>query len=732
MKIPRIFPAVLTAAAVFITALPGQAGPAALDVVSVQFRKDPDPPDAKGGMLFVYLRGGRSAAKEDSLRINGEPPRVWHERQELAWWRLRPDPLPPGVCGELALRFHKLPAQERLRLELGGAACNVPLSPSSLRMVSAAFTPNLQSVILVVERSGGWPRTISDVRIDGESVWSRCKTTSPVFFHDVAVVQVELPRPWPAGSYHVLHVKGKPAGYAAAQVRAWSLGFEVGTFGSHFFEEFGSHGMNTYQSFGWLPREKLDKAHAEGLRVAMPFFNARWAYFYDRLPLDEVERRFHETGRHPAMLAHYLEDEPDVFDWHYPATFRQEVTFRFPRAAAIQRAVFEGLDARGVRCVLEVPAGREWKPVARHDSWAEPPDRRKPVPLELKFDPVGTESLRLVIERCRVIPQIAEAHFFDADGKDHARGAKAEATTRMDRFYGRRDQGPEKMVDGDPDTSWWAGHSYRYWSGSMAMEMVRRETFGKKLVPELASMLLADNTFRPENFFAYGHVADVFDHDIYLRPKRGETMDLEEVARRTEPVRRSCEPKPLWITLWMGWGMEYCRALTAAEERIMAFYAVGAGAKGINYFLYSGGTYDVRTGMAKTGRKAEGEALWEGVGRLNRQLRLAGPWLARAYPVAAEVEAPNGLWVRTLVSGLDALAVIVVNQRVRGTGEGCESAPIRDAILRIEPLPWLREVKAERVTPAGFEPIPLEMDRGRWTLKLPIVNDGEMLLLRRQ
>lgn len=697
-------------------------------LLSTQFLRDVAPPDASGGLVFVYLRSGSTPLTSESLRLNGEPLPAWHERRVLAWWRLRPEPLPPNASGELALRFQRLPADANLQLEWAGKTFTVALSPSPLQIVTVANEADLRGLTVLVRRGEGASDRLTEVRIDGEGVETGCRFTIPVFFHDLAALSIRLPAPWEPGSYHVLEVVGGRGERAATQVRAWAPGFEVGTFGTWKFADYQAHGLDTYQSFGWLPPEVLDRAQAEGLRVTMPFFLARRAYFYDGLPLEEVEERFRRTGGHPALLAHYLEDEPDVFDWFYPATFRQELTFRFPQEVTLHRAVFEGLDARGLRCTLEVLGEEQWKPVAEHDAWETLPDRKNPQPLSLEFDPVGTTALRLVIERCRVIPVVAEAHFYAPEGRDWASQAQAEATTRMDRWYGRRDRGPEKMVDGDPKTSWRAGHSYRDWVGNMALEMVQREILGKRLAPRVASMLLVDNTYRPGNFFTYGHIADVFDHDIYLRPAPGQAMDWEEVARRTELVRRACEPKPLWITLWLGWGANYCRALTAAEERIMAFYALGAGAKGINYFLHSGGIYSIVTGMVKTGRKAEGEALWEGVGQLNRQLRWAGPWLVRAYPVAAEVEATEGLWVRTLLSGPEGLVVILVNQQARGTGKGYQPAPLRNVRLRVEQLPWLEEVRVRRVTPGGFETLPVRTEGHRWEVRLPEVEEGEILI----
>ncbi len=173
------------------------------------------------------------------------------------------------------------------------------------------------------------------------------------------------------------------------------------------------------------------------------------------------------------------------------------------------------------------------------------------------------------------------------------------------------------------------------------------------------NLLLVDNTYKPLNWYVYGQIPDIFCTDPYV-PLGGRQTDY--VWRALECARDASAPRPLVAVLWAcsldsGAPRNFGRRPpTAREERVMAFYALGAGAKGIAYFI----DLTSETGEGRFSGVSDHPELWEEVGRINRDIAILAPALAVACP-AGPPQQQGTLWVRTLMSGRDRLVVTVVN-----------------------------------------------------------------------
>ena len=685
--------------------------------------------EAAGGTLFVHLAAGGTVLCADELTVGGRPVSEWRAQRQIAWWRLRPEPIAAGRHGMLTIRFQQLPEGDTIKLSLGEAALEVSLAPPPVRFAAIAVDRGRSRVTAHVRRQARSGDRIADVLVDGRRASQGARIIG--FAADLCPIVIDLDPGWRPGTYHVITVVTSAGSVVSAEVRARDDFFEIGTFGNHVFEDYASHAMNVYQSFGYLSADTLAAAGREGLRVTMPAFRARRAYFLDGLPTEEEEERIRQVAGHRALEAWYLEDEPDVFDWDYAGTFDHWVKLSFADQVRVARVELDEVGERILSCELQAPEGEGWRTFVELEpksSEGKAGDTRHVSLAPLA--PVAVTSLRLYIPRCTRFAAIRELHVYDGEGTDRIAEAKIAVSSRWDRLYGRDTNGPEKMRDGEAATYWQAGHSRPAWVGETAMEMVGRVGLCARLDPATATVCLVDNTYRPGNYFAYAHVADIFDTDPYVRPAAGREVNFAFVQWASSLCRAAAAPRPVWITLAMGWGSGNCRTLTEAEERIMALYALGAGARGINYFIHSGGSWSVWDGIRATGRREEGLALWEGVGRLNRQLARAGPWLARSCPADLVRAVPEGVSASTLLVADEAIVLVAVNTESVGKGEEFEAKPIADAQVTVALPPFLRATRAQLVRPDGLTPLAAEAHAGRMTIALPEFSDGLLVLLR--
>jgi hypothetical protein len=270
------------------------------------------------------------------------------------------------------------------------------------------------------------------------------------------------------------------------------------------------------------------------------------------------------------------------------------------------------------------------------------------------------------------------------------------------------------------------------------MEMVQRDGFFRREDPRHLTMCLVNNSWKPAHWFIYGEMADLYDTDPYVAPAPGQASDLQYVIRATETARTACAPRPLWVTTWLGWGSNHCRCVTEDEERVMVYYAVGAGARGINYYIHSSSAGDtaVFTGLyapALQARKEESEkeaqALWEGAGRINRELERVGPSLATGCPLAVKVTAPRPLWIRAIVSGTRHLILVMVNNDFVATGEQFTQNPLRDARIVVEVPPWLKVAHVVEIRADQNQALEFESSGNSVSFTLPEITSGKMVVL---
>jgi len=219
-------------------------------------------------------------------------------------------------------------------------------------------------------------------------------------------------------------------------------------------------------------------------------------------------------------------------------------------------------------------------------------------------------------------------------------------------------------------------------------EVLPRQREQLRLDPTTPAILLVDNTFKPANWYVYGQIPDVFSTDSYV-PLGGRQVDY--VWQAQETARDACAPRPLVATLWAcglrGSGAKSMgnNPPTPEEGRMMVFYAVGSGAKGISYFC----NLTDKTGEGQFTGLMDVKDLYEEIGRANHDVTAISPYLSIGCPIGVP-EKQGKAWVRALMCGRDKMVVVAVNTNhyigFETKYETSWNIPAKDVVLSV-PLP---------------------------------------------
>lgn len=268
--------------------------------------------------------------------------------------------------------------------------------------------------------------------------------------------------------------------------------------------------------------------------------------------------------------------------------------------------------------------------------------------------------------------------------------------------------------------------------GVDAMQDVLPTIRGQRSVdPPVLNLVVVDNTYKPLQWYVYGQIPDVFVTDPYV-PLNGRQVDY--VYHALDCARDACAPRPMIPILW-ACGLEGGRKLghrppTPEEERIMAGYAVGCGAKGLVYFIDMSG----ETGEGKFLGLSDNKPLWDEVGRINKDVLAIADLLSIGCPIPGG-RSDSGVWVRSLMCGRESMVVVVVNN---GHYIGFEThnefawhTPARDVGVRIAVPDHFRRCTVREVVNGALVPARGEVKDGRLSMTLDVVDTARVFVVSR-
>lgn len=228
--------------------------------------------------------------------------------------------------------------------------------------------------------------------------------------------------------------------------------------------------------------------------------------------------------------------------------------------------------------------------------------------------------------------------------------------------------------------------------------------------PRTPVLLNIDNTYKPENWYVYHQLPDVPCVDPYYTEQQdfadGETPHYFQYHTRPTYVRAvaeishsSCQPKPLHVILLS------CiyerpdgtrgRMPTPEEKRMEVYYAIGAGARGLSYWMFPSNCMGADT--------PESKALWTEAGLMGAEVRTAGPLITASCPAELPCKASPFLLVKTLLCGKDSVAVVTVNENVACDRLGTVVKPCEDAKISVTLPAWLEPKDAFLITHQGVQ-----------------------------
>ena len=277
--------------------------------------------------------------------------------------------------------------------------------------------------------------------------------------------------------------------------------------------------------------------------------------------------------------------------------------------------------------------------------------------------------------------------------------------------------------------------------GSLAQWLINRANMFRREDPGTPVLLNVDNTFKPENWYTYAQLVDLPCADPYYQ-------EGVQSLLKSDPTNWGPYLKPTYVygvgTIYQSAGapkpmhliLHTCRfdmkdfpyrGPTPEEKRIEVYYSLAAGAKALSFWWYTPfGEYYGCGGSDKDMR-----ALWKEIGLVGAEIRSAESAITRSCPAAVPVSGPRMLWIRSLVVGDDALALLVVNDNFASDRLGTIYRPVSKAKVKMHLPSWLTPRDVFEITSQGTRDVNWRANAGELTLDLGTVDLTRFILIGR-
>ena len=252
------------------------------------------------GLAFSTL----PPAEIDRLVQAGEP----------VWWKVDPNPVPPGGMAEITIRLRRMPQADTLKVGLKSRdtilSSVVKIGQERSRIVGVSFTPTMDEAFVYVrhpERNAQAPKR---VLVDGED-----RTESALICYDpkldTSLIAVRLAKPVRESEFYCFQAVDGDGSSATACIRAWEPIFRYGMWGipkegdtpderaRRYLARLHSHNINTLMShYGSDVRSFVKSDEGRDLCAALG-----------------IRIMDHSHGTFDDPLYYYLPDEPDAHDF---------------------------------------------------------------------------------------------------------------------------------------------------------------------------------------------------------------------------------------------------------------------------------------------------------------------------------------------------------------------------------------------------------------------------------
>ena len=174
---------------------------------------------------------------------------------------------------------------------------------------------------------------------------------------------------------------------------------------------------------------------------------------------------------------------------------------------------------------------------------------------------------------------------------------------------------------------------------------------------------------------------------------------------------------------------------TPQEEKMMAYYCLASGGKGLCYYTYD----DSKPGGTGDHGVEANPMLLEAIGQINLTVQTLTPLLLGAYPcdnivsqhsVGTAINSET-LWHRTLLCADGTVILILVNHDFISNAEGFSSSPLKDVRLELHLPPWRHHEAAFSADGNGIGELEFSTNGGSHTetLYLPELKTAELIVI---
>jgi len=279
--------------------------------------------------------------------------------------------------------------------------------------------------------------------------------------------------------------------------------------------------------------------------------------------------------------------------------------------------------------------------------------------------------------------------------------------------------------------------------GTLAESLVYRANTFRASYPTYPTMLNLDSTFKPHNWYTYAQVPDIFSADPYYQVRLADSYWVRPyqipiytkatyIYAVSSVCKAGCEPKPLHIILNSTRKQDGARIFrfgTPEEKRIEVYYALAGGTKHFSYWWFTPAAPTASASCGVGSDEPEAAALWREIGLVGAEARTAGPVIVRSCPAQVQVTAPGNLWVRTLISGLDTIVLLCVNDDYANDRAGTTVRPINEAEVSVELPSWLDPTQVFEVDYKGIHNVQYSRAGSTIALALGTVKLTRMIVI---
>lgn len=265
----------------------------------------------------------------------------------------------------------------------------------------------------------------------------------------------------------------------------------------------------------------------------------------------------------------------------------------------------------------------------------------------------------------------------------------------------------------------------------------------RKTDQTVPNMLNVDMTFKPDNWYVYGQLPDIFAADPYMQTRLAQAYfarpgTIPQYAKATfiyavgSVCRSSCAPKPLHLTLnctKLLKGDKQFRFATPEEKRIELYYALASGATSLSYWWLVPVAKGSDGSSGCMADEPAAKALWDAIGLLGAEVRTAGPIITRSCPADIPVTASRWLWTRTLLAGTDTIVLLVVNDNYASDRSGITIEPIEDAEASVSLPAWLDPKSVFEVSHKGIGDVKHDQSGSKLDLHLGKLDVTRMVVI---